>query len=96
MSQGIVDSAGVVVGTSKGVVIEYLGGEKNGESCPEPTLDIHEDWMTDLQQDVKFRKLILPGVHHHGIIGYYKCDILIFVKYPESRESDELRGSDAW
>ena len=65
------DTAGAVLGTGKGVVIEYLGGQQNGQSCPPATLDLHENWMSELEQDVtKLRQLVLPGVHHHGIIGH--------------------------
>ena len=68
------DTAGAVLGTGKGVVIEYLGGQQNGQSCPPPTLDLHENWMSELEQDVtKLRQLVLPGVHHHGIIGQVTC-----------------------
>ena len=69
-TKAVLDTVGAVVGTGKGVVIEYFGGENNGQSCPSANLDLHEDWMGELgDQQVKFRKLMLPGVHHHGIIG---------------------------
>ena len=70
VSKAVLDSVGAVVGTGKGVVIEYFGGENNGESCPPANLDLQEDWMGELgDQQVKLRQLVLPGVHHHGIIG---------------------------
>ena len=70
VSKTVLDTVGAVVGTGKGVVIEYFGGENNGQSCPPANLDLQEDWMGELaDQGVKLRKLVLPGVHHHGIIG---------------------------
>ena len=79
----VLDTVGTVVGTGKGVVIEYLGGENNGESCPPASLELREDWMGELaDQEVQFSKLVLPGVHHHGIIGVPRAGIFYyFVKY---------------
>ena len=77
VSKAVLDSLGAVVGTGKGVVIEYFGGENNGQSCPPANLDLQEDWMGELEDpEVKFGKLVLPGVHHHGIIGEVCGEIL--------------------
>ena len=76
----VLDTVGTVVGTGKGVVIEYLGGENNGESFPPASLELREDWMGELaDQEVQFSKLVLPGVHHHGIIGAPRAGIFILL-----------------
>ena len=70
LSKTVLDTVGAVVGTGKGVVIEYFGGKNNGKTCPSANLELQEDWMGELgDQQVKFRRLVLPGVHHHGVIG---------------------------
>ena len=82
VSKTVLDTVGAVVGTGKGVVIEYFGGENNGQSCPPANLDLQEDWMGELaDQEIKLRKLVLPGVHHHWIIG--EVQALIFSQISE-------------
>lgn len=57
-----------VIGTGAGVVIEMLGGEGNGRSCPSPKLIKSEKWMERLDPGLRLKDLVLPGVHHHGLI----------------------------
>ena len=81
----VVDTAGavgetahVVVGTGAGVVIEILGGEGNGRTCPMADLTTHEKWIESLDPRLRLKDLVLPGVHHHGLVeghGQYQGPI---------------------
>ena len=62
------DTAHKVVGTGAGVIIEILGGEGNGRTCPSVDNIQHKKWMEKLDPNLKLADLILPGVHHHGLV----------------------------
>ena len=56
------------VGTLVGTVNELFGGRKNGRSCPKANLTTYENWIEKLNPKLKMRDLVLPGVHHHGLV----------------------------
>ena len=67
-ADAVSDTAHAVVGTGAGVVIEILGGEGNGRTCPAADLTTHEKWMENLNPGALLKDLVLPGVHHHGLV----------------------------
>ena len=44
LGKTVLETVGAVVGTGKGVVIEYFGGKNNGKTCPSANLELQEDW----------------------------------------------------
>ena len=49
------------------MVVEYLA-DNNGRKCPQASLKTHETWIGDLNPELKLKDLVLPGVHHHGMV----------------------------
>ena len=62
------ETANIVVGTGVGVVIEIFGGEQNGRTCPPANLSTNEKWIENLDSNLKLNNLVLPGIHHHGLV----------------------------
>jgi len=62
------DIALTVIGTGAGVVVEIMGGEKNGRKCPRPSLQSNERWIESLDSGLTLADVVLPGAHHHGLV----------------------------
>ena len=56
------------VGTVIGAVTELYGGRPNGKSCPKANLTTYEKWIEKLNPILKMADIVLPGVHHHGLV----------------------------
>ena len=57
-----------VIGTGAGVVVEIMGGEKNGRKCPKPKSLNNERWIESLDPGLTLADVVLPGAHHHGLV----------------------------
>ena len=67
-AEAVGETAHIVIGTGAGVVIEILGGERNGRTCPSADLTRNEKWIESLDSKLRMKDLVLPGIHHHGLV----------------------------
>ena len=67
-AEAVGETAHIVIGTGAGVVIEILGGESNGRTCPSADLTRNEKWIESLDSNLRMKDLVLPGIHHHGMV----------------------------
>jgi hypothetical protein len=67
-AEAVGETAHIVVGTGAGVVIEILGGESNGRTCPSADLTRNERWIESLDSNLRMKDLVLPSIHHHGLV----------------------------
>ena len=49
-------------------MIEILGDKSNGRTCPSADLTRNEKWMESLDSNLRMKDLVLPGIHHHGLV----------------------------